>query len=96
MITVKVRSMFDFVEVFGGNEIDILLRDNVTLKELIDILLDKFGSSLRQKLIDSETSQISSSLAILHNEQTVILNKFSTTNLNNGDVVTIFIPIAGG
>lgn len=50
MVTVKVRAIFHLKEMLGAKEITLDLRKNAAIKDLIHLLIEKYGKKLEDTL----------------------------------------------
>ena len=53
MLSVKLQSMFDFMEIFGSPEVSIEVKKNSSVGELLEMLLVRYGEKLKEKMIDT-------------------------------------------
>ncbi len=67
-----------------------------TIGELIDFLAEKHSSTLKDKLINSETSELRSSYSILVNGCNIKSLKKLKTQIREGDKILFFPPVSGG
>jgi molybdopterin synthase sulfur carrier subunit len=96
MFQVKIKSMFDFIDVFGHHEVPITVTPNTSVGDFIKMLLKTYGEKLEEKMIDPKTGDIYEHLEILQNGRNIRFLQGHSTTLNDGDDVTIFVPIGGG
>lgn len=96
MVTVKVQSMFDFVEIFGEPDVRVDVEENTSIKDLLGLLLNRYGEKLEEKMIDPKTGDVFEHLEILCNGRNIRFLQGNDTTLSEGDSVTIFVPIGGG
>lgn len=96
MLSVKLQSMFDFVEIFGKPEIRVEVKENSSVGELLEILLERYGERLKEKMVDPKTGEVFEHLEILRNGRNIRFLQGEDTVLREGDSVTIFVPIGGG
>ena len=96
MLSVKLQSMFDFVEIFGKPEIKVEVKENSSVGELLEILMERYGERLKEKMIDPKTGEVFEHLEILRNGRNIRFLQGEDTVLREGDSVTIFVPIGGG
>ena len=73
------------------NSENIIVKDNTGLREILNILIDKYGKLFKLHLFDSDTEKLK--LIVLVNGRSV-----SDLNLNIGDndKINIVSPITGG
>lgn len=64
------------------------------MKEVIDLLEEKYGEKFREALYDGE--KIKSYYIFLLNGNVVDMKDLANTDLKKGDIVHIFTPIPGG
>lgn len=96
MSQVKIKSMFDFIDIFGHHEVPIDVQKDTSIKEFIEMLLRKYGDKLKEKIIDPKTGEVYEHLEILKNGRNIRFLQGHNTTLDEGDDVTIFVPIGGG
>ena len=96
MVAVKIQSMFDFVEIFGQPEVKIDVKENTSIKDLLELLINQYGEKLKEKMIDPKTGDVFEHLEILCNGRNIKFLQGNDTILREGDSVTIFVPIGGG
>lgn len=65
-----------------------------TVLELLNLLSDKYGKNLRQKLF--KNSQLSDEIIILVNGRHIIHLNGVNTEIKESDVISIFPVVAGG
>lgn len=97
MITVKIRSIFYLKEILGSKEIEITLREDSTVSDVIQFLIEKYGKKI-EEVIKNPDGSFNLLLTIFVNGRQIDLIKGLETKLKNGDIVS-FIPIpprAGG
>jgi len=69
------------------------LRKGAAVSELLQRMIEKYGESFQNTLVDRETKQIHPSICILRDGKIVSdLNE----ELKDGVKVTLFIPVSGG
>jgi molybdopterin synthase sulfur carrier subunit len=97
VITVKIRSIFYLKEILGSKEIEITLREDSTVSDVIQFLIEKYGKKI-EEVIKNPDGSFNLLLTIFVNGRQIDLIKGLETKLKNGDIVS-FIPIpprAGG
>jgi molybdopterin synthase sulfur carrier subunit len=91
-IEVKFYSLFRLNLKSSGIEYDI--DGTISLKELIDKLDEDFEGYFSEKLLDAEEIR-TGSIILLNGKNVLHLDKLNT-KINDGDIVTLFPPSAGG
>ena len=90
-IEVKVRA-FGILKDFIPNS-SFALRKGSAVSGLLQRMMEEYGESLQNSLVDLETKQIHSSICILRDGKIVAdINE----ELKDGEEVTLFIPVSGG
>ncbi len=91
-IEVKFYSLFRLNLKSSGIEYDI--DGAIILQELIDKLDEDFEGYFSEKLLDSGEIR-TGSIILLNGKNVLHLDKLNT-KINDGDIVTLFPPSAGG
>jgi MoaD family protein len=95
-MNVSVRYLVNFSVVTGKKNEDILLQEGATLQDLIDQLIEKYGSTLKKEIF-LQTGEIKPHVLILINGRS--LDQFkekSYVALANGDSIIFTFPVTGG
>lgn len=92
---VRVRVFARLRELLKNRELEIELKDGATLKDLLNILVEKYGEGLKEYLF-SRNGNLKDHFVIYING--VSLNEAGGVRgvLRDGDVVAILPPISGG
>lgn len=89
---VKIELFATLRELIGK---DTLVIENVSnVRELIESLIEMFGMEIKEVLMEGDRSK--EFVKILVNGKDIRTLKGMDTELKNGDVVSIFPPVAGG
>jgi sulfur-carrier protein len=91
---ITFRTFATFREVIGERERELSLPPGETIGGLLKILCNAH-SGLREKLFDA-TGQIKPYIIILKNGRSVTSLKQLDTVIDEGDVIAVFPPVAGG
>ncbi|MFX1296775.1 MAG: MoaD family protein, partial [Promethearchaeota archaeon] len=67
-----------------------------TVGEVLEKFLNEYGDSLEKTLVNPESKDLQQYILILVNGRNIRFLKGRKTKLNEGDVVAISPPIAGG
>lgn len=97
LINVSVRYLVNFSLVTGKKKEDLLIPENSTVKDLLDMLVEKYGDSLRKEIFSLGTDEIKPHVLILLNGRS--LDQFKEklgTVLGYGDSVIFTFPVTGG
>lgn len=89
-VTVLLSAMFK--EAAGKREVIQELRDESTLKVLLDRLAHEYGRDFNQ-IIDPNTGQVTTDALVMLNGQSM---RKTDVQIKDGDVVMISVPIGGG
>lgn len=91
----KVKAMFfaPFREVFDTSEREVELKDAPNVQVLLNILCD--SDERREKIFD-DSGELRPYVTILKNGRSIKTLNGVRTELNEGDEVAMFLPIAGG
>ncbi len=91
---VTVKFIGAFHDAAGAGEAKL---DNVrTVKELLDALIKKFGTKLKNEMFDPVNSKLLEWVFMSLNGRNVKLPEEIHTSLKDGDVVVIYPPLVGG
>lgn len=94
---IKIKGYFSFKKVFrnlGVTEIEI---SGGPLRGLLDILSNMYGKEFADLIYDSKTKRVRRDIRILLNGRHIVhLPKGLNTELNDGDEIGVFPPVAGG
>jgi molybdopterin synthase sulfur carrier subunit len=89
---VIVRLYADLRAAAGKDEVEI---DAKSIKDLVDALVTKFGTPLREALLNQD-GKLEEFYRIYVNKRIVTEDKLDETLLADGDIVQMFPPVAGG
>ncbi len=93
-VTVEFLSLPNVVKMVGSKTITIDF-SNQTVEELILQVTERYGSKVRQFLLD-ENGKLDMMLKVLHNREEWIRADRMQKPLEDGDHVTIMLLAAGG
>mgnify|MGYP000005725597 CR=1 FL=1 len=91
---VRVKAYASFRDFMGSN-IEVALREGADVDSLIRELERRFGSRVREELLD-EDRRPRLYVKILLNGRDVEFLQGLKTRLKDGDVVALFPPVGGG
>ncbi|MEM2320475.1 MAG: MoaD family protein [Candidatus Bathyarchaeia archaeon] len=93
---IKVHFLFNLRSIVGEKEVILRLENNVTtIRDLIRLLIGKYGEKL-EKVLRGESEEFNSSITILVNGRNVVFIKGLETTLSDGDIISIIPPAGGG
>ena len=90
-ITLKLLALF--WDQVGSHE---LTYDGETVGEVLNKFIDEYGGSLEPSLYNAETKELQQYILILVNGRNVLFLDGHNTKLEEGDVIAISPPLAGG
>lgn len=96
-MSISVKGFLTLRDIIGQRSVEIAEGDTLTLMALLKQLSHDLGADFRNMVFDTDTGEISDHIAILVNGRhySHIPDKLDT-QLQDGDQVAIFPPIAGG
>ncbi|GAB6154627.1 hypothetical protein JCM17380_33770 [Desulfosporosinus burensis] len=94
----KVKVMYHglYREITGVKEEIVTLKEGSSIKVLLDVLENKYGSDLTGQLIDFETGKIWSLMALAINGTIINSDKLYSKLLMNNDEIILLPPALGG
>lgn len=97
MITVKVRGAIGIDNLMGGGGgHEIAVPEGTTVRELLDILADKYGDDFRNIIYQNEKKELRQGLSALLNDRELAAAGGLDTRLQDGDHLSIIPVLAGG
>jgi MoaD family protein len=95
VISVKVKGIAPFSKLMGKDEKVFSINEGTKLKELIDILVHKYGE-LFAHMIYNDDREIRKEVRFLLNGKDVLFLGGYDIELKEGDQLRIFPPLCGG
>lgn len=93
---VKVKYFAILREITNKREEELEVEEGTTVKDLLDILAEKYGGRFRNYVFDEKTGSVNSQLLFLVDGVNVAsLNKLET-KLTDGNSFVILPPVGGG
>lgn len=89
---VKVKTFASFREIIGKREIEVELKSNSSVRDLLEELCKHYD--LRALLFEGDALQ--KYIKILVNNEDVVFLQGLETKLKSGDEIALFPPVAGG
>lgn len=102
MLTVSVRAIMDMAEKMGGHEHIIAIPDASSLKDLVDLLEQKYQFSFydviqMDKITEDNPYELrSAKIILLLNGRNISFLKGLDTLLHDGDDLFFLSPVGGG
>ncbi|MBY8989677.1 MAG: MoaD/ThiS family protein [Candidatus Lokiarchaeota archaeon] len=66
------------------------------LKDLIDLLIEKYGKKIQNLIWDEDAQKIHSLISTIINNQAIHEKNPSIVKLNDGDTIAFLMPVSGG
>ena len=95
MITVQLQALLMLKSVIGSPQVSLQLDEGTTIKELIGVLVARYGYPFASIFINPVTNQPYEYFRLLLNGQDIVFLQNFETQLTDGDIFLI-IPIIGG
>ncbi|HIE15218.1 TPA: MoaD family protein [Candidatus Bathyarchaeota archaeon] len=95
MLKVQVKAFARIKDVLGS-EVELEIHEDMTVGDLLNELIKKYGDAFKRQIFNPETGKLQSYVRILLNGRDIDFLNGLETRLNNGDVLALFPPIAGG
>jgi len=95
LIRIEVRFYAYFREITGKYSESIILEEGSTINDALKLIIDKYGDHMRRFILNDE-GQIRNNITIAINAQKIDRAHLGDYTLNDGDVLVIIPPIAGG
>ncbi|MEW5920132.1 MAG: MoaD family protein [Bacillota bacterium] len=96
MILVTVKLMGHLIKIAGTNSLYLEMEDGSVIRDLLEQIFSIYGAEMRNQVMDHSGESLAAYYKILVNGRNFkLLNAFSTP-LENGQVIHIMPPVAGG
>ncbi len=86
----------NFKKVIGNAEVEILAPDRSTLRDLLEIMINRWGDELASQLYGPDGIEVLPYIRLMVNGQDITFLDGMETMLQNGDEILILPPVAGG
>jgi len=90
---IKVKFFATFRDLFGGEEEEIELESGASVQDLLNVLCD--SDRCRQEIFD-ESGELRRHVKMLKKGRHIQFLDGVHTELEDGDVITMFPPVGGG
>jgi len=95
LIRIEVRFYAYLREITDKHSESIILKDGSTIIDALKLVIDKYGERMRRYILDDK-GQIRNYITIAINAQKIDRARIEGYTLNDGDVLVIIPPTAGG
>jgi molybdopterin synthase sulfur carrier subunit len=95
MLKVQIKAFARIRDVMGS-EVKLEIHEDTTVGDLLNELIKKYGDAFKRQIFNPETGKLQSYVRILLNGRDIDFLNGLETRLNDGDVIALFPPIAGG
>jgi len=95
-LKVNVQFFAAVRELVGLREETLELPNGSTVKNLLDVLVERHGQSLRNYIYDPKSDELRRSLQVLVGDKPTSALNGLTTELTDGCVLAIIPPVGGG
>jgi len=92
---VKVKAFSVLRDVFGASVIELEVGPAENVAGVFDAMFARFGTRLRDVLIDPETGEMTPFLLVVNGEA-ISSTRDRARSVKSGDEITIIFPIGGG
>jgi molybdopterin synthase sulfur carrier subunit len=96
MIIVRVRTILTLKKVLGKGEVEFPVPEGTTLRELLTMIVDRWGDELASRLFNRKTGAILPHIRLMVNGRDIAFLDRMETILQDGDDVLILPPVSGG
>lgn len=93
-IKTKIRFFASFKQITNKREVEIDLEEGATIHQLLQVLFERYSSF--QDKIFNESNELRKWIQILLNGRSIKFLQGLETKLSNGDIISLFPPVAGG
>lgn len=95
MPKITVQAYATLRDILGSRNLEVSTPAR-TIGELVDFLSERYGSSFKEKLIDSRTNTLKGSYRVLVNGCDIESLSRLETKIREGDKILFFPPVGGG
>lgn len=96
MLQVKVRLCQPLKEIAGESELVVNMEDRSSLRDLIRVLMEKYGEDLKKRYNLHAGVSFSQYFLMSVNNKIIAARNLAATELKSGDSVEVLEPVAGG
>jgi len=95
MPAVTVHTMFDLARIMGRHSAEVAIEPGATVRTVLETLIAAHDG-LRSRLFDPKTGDLLSYLFVEMNGRDIRALQGLETPMQNGDALSVLIPVAGG
>jgi len=93
---VKVEIAATLKELVGQGELDVECNEDITIAELRDMLVERFGDKIIGKTPEYQWLHRANDIVIALNNEVIDLEKIHEIKLRDGDLVSLLPFLTGG
>ena len=94
---INVKGYLTYKDIIGEQSISVEKGENLTVFGLLNLLASKLDNEFSHSIFDPKTNKLGKYVAVIINGRSYTnLPEELNTQLNDGDEVSIFPPMAGG
>jgi len=95
MPAVTVHTMFDLARIMGRHSVEVTVEPGATVRTVLEALIAAHDG-LQGRLFDPKTGDLLSYLFVEMNGRDIRALQGLETPVQNGDALSVLIPVAGG
>lgn len=95
MISITIRTIIGLKEILGKEVIEFSITEGTTVKSLVALMVEKWGSRLAPYFADAEQNRPLPKIRILVNGRDIGFLNGMETELRDGDEI-LLLPLVGG
>lgn len=92
----RVKAILDLAAVLGAREVWLEVPTGATVATALDLLVQKYGAPLAEKLFEPESRQLRPYIRLVLNNRDLFLPQGLETVLNEQDTLLLLPPAGGG
>ena len=96
MISVTVKVLGPLIKIVGGSSFPLELAPGTTIREMLDQVFEMYGEPMIDEVMNKERTDLAPYYKVLVNGRNSKLMHYMDTVLEDGQVVHIMPPVAGG
>lgn len=96
VLKVKVYAIMELKKILGQRELEIFMPTGSTVKDLLSLMVNKWGESLSNHLFKTGTSSLFPHIRLMVNGRSIEFLNGMDTVLQDGDEFSMLPLVAGG